>query len=404
MREGWVETDLTALADVTMGRQLAPDKVLGVRPKPYLRAANISVDGINLDDVLEMDFTEVEESKFATKSGDMLLVEGGNKESVGTPALADNRHEGLCIQNTVIRLRTIDQRVLKPQFLFQSMRARFFSGEFGELCTGTTIKHLGQKRVAALRFSLPPIEEQRRIVDVIESVDNYIAALEARAEASRTARTALLHDLLSNPGPDWACVTLGDVAQWFSGGTPKAGWAAYYDGGQIPWAVIADMSRPRITETSSKITNAGLSAIGGRLAPRGSVLISMYATVGRAAMAMIPMATNQAIAWSIAHESQIRPNFLLLAAQSLEATIVSEARGATQKNINREMLRQFSFDLPPLDIQDRIVQTISSVDTDIESCEVALEYSSELRASLLSYLLSGNHEIPTSYGRLLGAA
>ena len=46
----------------------------------------------------------------------------------------------------------------------------------------------------------------------------------------------------------WSERVLGDVAKWGSGGTPKAGTAAYYDGG-IPWAVIGDLNDGRVTHT-----------------------------------------------------------------------------------------------------------------------------------------------------------
>ena len=55
----------------------------------------------------------------------------------------------------------------------------------------------------------------------------------------------------------WTETTLGEIAEWFSGGTPKAGKAEFYENGTIPWVVIADMMRTEIYETASKITPAG---------------------------------------------------------------------------------------------------------------------------------------------------
>lgn len=186
----------------------------------------------------------------------------------------------------------------------------------------------------------------------------------------------------------WSETTLGDVANWFSGGTATAGTPLYYENGSIPWAVIADMTQTDIYKTATTITQEGLNAIGGRLAPVGSVLISMYATVGRAAITHVPLATNQAIAWGIPDESQIIQRFLLFVAQYLEAEISSQARGATQRNINREMLRNFAFDLPPLVEQKRIVGLITSVDTYIELLHQHANKSRTARNALLHELLT----------------
>ena len=202
----------------------------------------------------------------------------------------------------------------------------------------------------------------------------------------------------------WTETTLGEVAAWYSGGTPKAGKPEFYENGTIPWVVIADMLETEIFDTASRITSAGLDEIGGKMAPKDSVLISMYATVGRPGYAHMPVATNQAIAWSIPNNEIIHPRFLLLVAQRLEPTISAMARGATQKNINRAMLREFSFMLPPLAEQQGIVEIVTAMDDFIRSAEQAVADTQHLRAGLLSSLLSGEHEIPESYDRLLGAA
>lgn len=185
----------------------------------------------------------------------------------------------------------------------------------------------------------------------------------------------------------WTESTLGDVAEWFSGGTPKAGKPEFYENGTIPWVVIADMMKTEIFDTASKITKAGLAEIGGRVAPKGSVLISMYATVGRPGFAHIPVATNQAIAWSVPNEKMILPRFLLLVAQFLESEISSMARGATQRNINRAMLKEFRFKLPPLDEQKRIVDVVSSVDAYIDALQQQAGTAIKARNAVLHELV-----------------
>ena len=187
----------------------------------------------------------------------------------------------------------------------------------------------------------------------------------------------------------WVETTLGDVAEWWSGGTPKAREPKYYENGTIPWAVIADMNKGIIDSTNSYITKEALELIGGRLAPAGSVLISMYASVGKSAIANIPLATNQAIAWSIPNQKKIIPFYLYLVSQQLEKEISDLARGATQRNINRQMLREFTFQLPPLPEQKRIVDLISSVDLYIEALQQQLKSAKRSRNAVLHELLTG---------------
>ena len=190
--DDWTETTLGKVTKVIMGRQLSPSKRVGTRPRPYLRAANIGVWGININDILEMDFTEDEEANFASKPGDVLLVEGGNEKSVGCPALVTDREAGLCIQNTIIRCRVNDIRELLPAFLYHRLRFSFWRGDFGEMCTGTTIMHLGQRRAFLFPFQLPPLAEQQRIVDEILKIDSVIDETTSALAATRQLRSALL--------------------------------------------------------------------------------------------------------------------------------------------------------------------------------------------------------------------
>ncbi len=195
--DDWVETTLGEAAEVIMGRQLSPSKKLGTRPRPYIRAANIGSWGINLEDIYEMDFTEIEEERFACQVGDTILVEGGNEKSVGCPALITETESGLCIQNTVIRSRSKNSKVLDPNFQYHLLRFMFWRGDFAQLCAGTTIMHLGQKRAEVVPISIPPLKEQLNIVDTISKFDSAVNYSEETLNSARSLRSGLLSDLLS---------------------------------------------------------------------------------------------------------------------------------------------------------------------------------------------------------------
>jgi len=76
----------------------------------------------------------------------------------------------------------------------------------------------------------------------------------------------------------------------------------------------------------------------------------------------------------------------------------------TIQHLTGEKLRQLPIVLPPLAEQKRIVTIVSSMDELIQSADRAVTDAKNLRSGLLSDLLSGDHEIPTSYDRFLKAA
>ncbi|POH60305.1 restriction endonuclease subunit S [Arthrobacter glacialis] len=170
---------------------------------------------------------------------------------------------------------------------------------------------------------------------------------------------------------NWDIGTLSDVAVWRSGGTPRSGAEEFYAGGSVPWAVIKDVNNSELWDTAKKITPAGVKAAGG-IAPPGAVLLTMYGSIGRSAIARIPVATNQAIIWGVAKEGFL-PEFIFSWIRSNEIILDSMGRGATQRNINGTMVRNFPIPLVPITEQRRIVDLIGALDDVIEAAQQATD-------------------------------
>lgn len=256
----------------------------------------------------------------------------------------------------------------------------------------------------SVEVPLPTPREQRRVVDLVSSVDSYIAALQQQADAARVARSAVLRELLSIGGEDWTETTLGEVATWGSGGTPLAKTQQYYDG-DIPWCVIGDLTEGLVVATDKSITSEGLASSSAKMIEPGTVMIAMYgASIGRTGIAGVRMSTNQAIAFASCNNAIVDNMFLLFYLQSQKNSFVQAGQGAAQLNISQTVLKRWPIKLPSLVDQQHIVNTVSSIDEVIQSADSAIADAKSLRSGLLSDLLSGAHEIPESYDRLLGAA
>jgi type I restriction enzyme S subunit len=386
MRDGWTDTTLGDVADVVMGRQLSPSKRMGTRPRPYLRAANIGNWGISLDDVLEMDFTEDEENHFSNRIGDVLMVEGGNEKSVGCPALVTEREAGLCIQNTIIRCRVKESLYLSPEFLYHFLRYCFWVGKFGELCAGTTIMHLGQKRAVVFPLVLPPLDEQKRIVDVVSSVDAYIDALQQQADSARTARNAVLHEMLFSSGDDWTETTLGELCEIYQPET---------------------ISKAKMDDRAAYIVY-GANGPVGRYSRFNHEEPEVVVTCRGATCGVVNMTPPNC--WITGNAMVVRPrdnrstkDFLFWALQ-ISVDVQAVISGSAQPQITRTGLAPSKIKVPPIVEQNRIVEIVSSMDEVIKSTEQAVTDAKNLRSGLLSDLLSGEHEIPESYDVFVGAA
>ncbi|MFA1625487.1 hypothetical protein ACDY96_22690 [Rhizobium mongolense] len=104
--EGWVMTTVAKIGAVRLGRQRSPDQHTGQFATKYVRAANITANGIDVTDVLEMDFSPAERRVFQFQVGDILLAEAaGSPKQVGRAAIWQGEIPDGCFQNTVIRVR-----------------------------------------------------------------------------------------------------------------------------------------------------------------------------------------------------------------------------------------------------------------------------------------------------------
>ena len=142
-----------------------------------------------------MDFTTQEENSFKSRIDDVLLVEGGNEKSVGCPARITVSSEELCIQNTLIRCRTKNLKVLDPVFMYHLLKFNFDHGTFAKMCAGTTIMHLGQKRLAKLLVPVPTVAEQRLLAQKLDMFDKTESLLDLQLRHVSIFRKVLLQSL-----------------------------------------------------------------------------------------------------------------------------------------------------------------------------------------------------------------
>lgn len=198
----------------------------------------------------------------------------------------------------------------------------------------------------------------------------------------------------------WTRANLGDIATWGSGGTPSAGNTAFYNG-DIPWAVIGDLTEGMVTETKASISEAGLSGSSAKIVPAGAVLIAMYgASIGRLGIAARPMATNQAIAHALTTD-RLNPKFLFYYLMSQKRGFVAAGKGAAQPNIGQAILKAWPISYPEDSVeQQRIVdileEHLSRLDAAAKSVAAANRRLIAMHRSALNTLFSatGNARVP----------
>lgn len=165
---------------------------------------------------------------------------------------------------------------------------------------------------------------------------------------------------------------LCDICDIKSGGTPSRAKNEYWNG-DIPWVKISDFNSKYIDTTSECITIEGLNNSSAKMIEKGSILYTIFATLGEVAILNINASTNQAIASLTLNNSDVDINYLYYFLISLKGYVNEIGRGVAQNNINMSILRNIEIPLPPLKRQKEIAENLDKVTHTIDLCNAILE-------------------------------
>lgn len=156
-----------------------------------------------------------------------------------------------------------------------------------------------------------------------------------------------------------------------SGGTPESGNTLYWAADEedsIPWVAIGDMTRaPIVKATERRITQAGLDSKRIRVLPTGTLLYSMYASLGKVAVLGLPSAVNQAILGIVPNVAIADENFLRYWLVHIETHLELFSSSNTQDNLNAAKVRSMPLLLPPLHEQSRVGRFLDGETTTIDA-------------------------------------
>ena len=159
---------------------------------------------------------------------------------------------------------------------------------------------------------------------------------------------------------------LGDICTIQSGGTPSRSNKDYWDNGTIPWVKISDFSGKYLSQTSEKITQAGLDGSSAKIFPKGTILYTIFATLGETCILDIDATTNQAIAGLKLNDESVSLDYLYYYLLSKKEYVNEIGRGVAQNNINMKILREMEIVIPSKEEQKRITDVLNKVYTLID--------------------------------------
>lgn len=180
---------------------------------------------------------------------------------------------------------------------------------------------------------------------------------------------------------DWEYKKLGEVAEIIGGSTPKTNIKEYWDGDYF-WITPAELKGDRfIKSTSRTITDLAVENTNLSLLPKGTVLLSSRAPIGKVAIADVPMYCNQGFKNIICGE-KLNNNYVYWLLYGKTEYLNSLGVGATFKEISKKIVENIPIPLPSLSTQQSIVSELDSLSKIIADCKETLKDYDALEQSI----------------------
>ena len=166
--ESWEWVRIGTIFNHSSGKQLSGSNTEGAL-REYITTSNLYWGRFELDNLKSMYYKDSELEKCTAKQGDLLVCEGGD---IGRSAIWPYDYD-ICLQNHVHRLRPYDNRYTKLVFyiIWYYKSVGLIGGK------GIGIQGLSASALKHIAIPLPPLAEQKRIVEKIEEVFKEIDKL-----------------------------------------------------------------------------------------------------------------------------------------------------------------------------------------------------------------------------------
>ena len=397
MRDGWKALPLSDVVEHTIGGVWGGESGTDEVEVTVVRSTEFTKRGyLNFETGVSRSIKLSQLNSRELKVGDILLEKsgGGPDQPVGRVVYVTGEIPNKFVCSNFVQLIRPNSKIVEPLLLFHVMwqwHAINRTLEFQAQTTG--IRNLRTPDYLEQAINLPPLPEQKRIVDLISSVDSYINALQQLLESAKRSRNAVLHELLTAGGADWVERKLPEVVEVLdrmrkpinsTEREKRKGTIPYYGAnGQTGWIDEFIFNEELVLLGEDAIDFADPSARKAYLI-QGPSWVNNHAHVLRA-------------------DKTIVNSYFLT--ESLNKVDYSQyVSFGTRSKLTQASMNGIKILLPSMKIQEQIVDLLMNFDEVIETTQKSIEDSKVLRSGMLSDLLSGEHEIPTTYDKAMGAA
>ena len=313
--------------------------------------------------------------------------------------------------NTTFVLEAVPAR-LRPDLLPWLMLSERFTRHSVQESKGSTNPYINFPDIAKFEFDLPPLDQQRRIAEILDGAATLHRRRLELSAALWTARGAKLGSLFKGEHvrgkrieiagwgvgriagicdlpAGWRVERLTSIARLESGHTPRRSIESYWRDGDVPWISLHDtdgLKQRYIATTAQMPTPAGIRNSSARLLPAGTVVFCRTASVGLCSIMKKEMSTSQDFA-NFVCGPEILNEYLYHLLRWMTPVWEGLMGGSTHKTIYMPDFQKLEVILPPTRQQSFIAQQANALDDTVDAVKAQENSDQQMLMALVNSCL-----------------
>lgn len=378
----------------------------------HIKSGQIAWD--KCDHISEQRYQESHE--IILRSGDVILTKDG---TIGRVARVDELPGDATINGTMMLVRPL--RRLDYRYLYHVLNGRGFQKLIEDKVSGSSIPHIFQRDMVELEVDLPPIDQQSKIAEILDTLDEAIRRTDAVVGKLKAVKQGLLHDLLTRgidangnlrpPQPDaphlyketplgwlpkeWSFSNLGAITSLITSGS--RGWAQYYaDEGQL-FVRSQNVRMGRLDLTERQHVRVAASAEGARTGLEASDFLVTITGNGVGNACVVPSDWEET-GFVSQHVGLVRfyekslgeyAGRYFIAGGPGNHQIVDAQYGQSKPGLSLTNLRDLKMGIPPESEKSKLMEILSETDERISAEAALLDKLRLQKSGLMEDLLTG---------------
>ena len=346
---------------------------------PFITPPELKYEGINY--ITPSIFV----SKIGAKEGRII-----SKNSICVCCIGSLGKLGILKDNAITN-QQINSLILKDKnidLLYLYFYLKTTKNNLEAMASSTTVKIINKSSFEKIEIKLPDIRIQKKISKKLEILENNInfrkKQLTYLKELNKSLFIRMFGDPLTNDRIEWKFSKIKNIGKIISGSTPNTNTPELWNGDYL-WITPAELKDDSfiVNSTERKLTYLGIKNSSLIEMPIGTVLLSSRAPIGKVAIVGKNMFCNQGFKNIIPNE-EINSIYLYYILKEKKEYLNFLGRGATFKELSKEIVENISLKIPPIELQNKFAERVEKIEKLSFEIEKSIKEAENLYNSLMS--------------------